>query len=83
MVDLLSHIETTRISKFQPTKFNSIFDHPGHFDYFSSNACPHYNDHLMVISTKTFAVQNNPWWLNRSCVPARHSDCIAWFYYYT
>ena len=57
MVDLLPHIETTQI-------FNSTFDCPGHFNYFSSIAHRHYINHLMVISTKTFAVQSNPWLLN-------------------
>jgi len=65
MVDLLSHIETIQISKSNLLNLTVHFDHPGHFDYFSSNTRPHYNSHLMVISTKTFAVQNNHLWLNR------------------
>jgi len=55
-----------------------LINHPGYFDFFSSNAHPHYCNHLMVISTKTFAIQNNPWWLNQSfwiyCVGA---CCLA------
>ena len=64
MVDLLLHIETTQISKSNLLNLTVHLTNLVIFDYFSSNAHPHYNNHLMVISTTTFAVQNNPWWLN-------------------
>jgi len=65
MVDLLPHIETTQIGKSNLLNLIvATFDRLGHFNYFSSIAHPHYNNHLMVTSTKTFAVQSNPWWLN-------------------
>ena len=50
MVDLLLRIETTQISKSNLLNLTvATFDQPGHFDYFSSNTRPHYNNHLMVI----------------------------------